>query len=150
MLISPAITVDTAAYSGGDVIGGVLQIINGVSRKGGSAVLESLLVIDKANQKKAMNILLFRDNPAAGTYSDNGAFTLHATDAGLLVASVAVAATDYLTLGGVAVAAPAINPQIIDGVGGVGSSVYAIIVAGEAIDFVATTDLIIKFGLLRE
>lgn len=145
-LISPPITVDTAAYTIGDCIGGKLTLTDAVRVSGGSGVLQTITIVDSSNIKPALEIIIFNSNPNAATLTDGSAIAF-STDVSKVIQRIPVYTSDYTTVGGVAIAT--ITPGMI--VQAVGSAnLYAALNAVAAHDFVAATDLQVKFGLLQD
>lgn len=95
-------TVSTSAYVAGYVVGGI-QTLTGIVSPRGSGFLDSLLILDKSNQKAPFDILLF-DSLPAGPYVDHTSFVWGGTDDQHLIARIAVASGDYDAPGGEAVA----------------------------------------------
>lgn len=145
-LISPTITVDTAAYTIGDCIGGKLTLTDAVRVSGGSGVLQTITIVDSSNIKPALEIIIFSANPTAATLTDGSAIAF-STDVSKVIQRIPVYTSDYTTVGSVAIAT--ITPGMI--VQAVGSAnLYAALNAVAAHDFVAATDLQVKFGLLQD
>jgi len=147
-LISPSITVSTSpAYSIGDVVGGKLTL--GILRvSNGSAVLQSLLIIDKSNQKAPLDIYLFDSDPTAGTYTDNSA-VVFSTDTAKMIARVPVAVQDYVTNNSIAVAHIRNIGAVLRGANG-NTNLYAVMVTSQAVTYAATSDLIARFGAMDD
>src|SRR2546421_5514296 len=99
--ITPVITTHSPAYSANDVIGGVLTLTGAVRSAGGAGLLQNLMVVDRANQKAPLTILLFDSTPA-GTYADNVVCPSIGADAAELSREIKLAASDYETIGGIA------------------------------------------------
>ena len=94
--------IDTAAYTAGDNVGGRL-LIDGFGPHG-TGVLKHVTVTDFDNQRAALTILFFESLPAA-TFTNNAAFpALTAADLARVIGKVEVAAADYTTFNGRAVA----------------------------------------------
>ncbi len=145
-LISPTITVDTSAYTIGDCIGGKLTLTDAVRVSGGSGVLQTITIVDSSNIKPALEIIIFNSNPTAATLTDGSAIAF-STDVSKVIQRIPVYASDYTTVGGVAIAT--ITPGMI--VQAVGSAnLYAALNAVAAHDFLATGDLQVKFGFLQD
>jgi hypothetical protein len=103
-VVSPTVTVDLAAYTAGDNMGGKLTLA-GVSRVGaGPVVLEEVKLTDFDNQKPVLEIVVFEADPAAATLTNNAAQVLTAPDALKVAGRIAVAAGDWVTVGGVGIA----------------------------------------------
>jgi DNA-binding phage protein len=134
------------AYTAGDAVGGLRTLANAVLTAG-TGVLESITVLDRANQKAALEILIFDANPTAATITDNAAF-VYSTDDLKVLARISVGTADYITLNSKAVA-------LIRGIGAVlkaasGTSLYAAVVTTGTPTFAATTDVQIIFGILQD
>jgi hypothetical protein len=140
-------TVNTAAYSAGNTVGGIQTLTNAVRVSGGTAVLESIHIIDRANQKAAFDILIFESNPAAATTTDHAAF-VWSTDDLKLIGHVAVSAADYVTVGGEAVAHETSLGIALQASGS--ANLYVVAVTSGAPDYVAATDLQFTYGLLQD
>lgn len=148
--ISPAVTVSTSIYAAGDVVGGKLTLANVVRATGGTAVLQSLFLQDLSNQKPALEILIFNADPAAGTYTDNGAFAVNTTDAAKLIRRIPVATTDWVTLGTMAIADISPGGKVLKAASG--TSLYALIIVGgtSTPTFATTSALTVRFGVLQD
>jgi hypothetical protein len=95
-------TIDTAAFSAGDNVGG-RNLIDGLGPFG-TGVLKHVTITDFDNQKAALTIVFF-DTLPAGTFTNNAAFpSLVAADLARVIGKVEVAASDYTTINGRAVA----------------------------------------------
>lgn len=70
----------TSAYTSGDVLGGKMQLANAVRIPAGSGVLQDFTVTLKSVQTAQIDAVLFRADPTASTFTDNGAFTVNAAD----------------------------------------------------------------------
>jgi hypothetical protein len=148
-IISPTITVSTSpAYTANDVVGGKLTLTDALRVSGGTGILQSLCIIDKGNQKAALEILIFDSNPSSGTYTDNGAFSWNATDGAKLIRRISVLASDYTTFGTAAIADLSTGGKVLKASGS--KNLYAVIVTTGTPTYVATTDLIVRFGILQD
>lgn len=100
---SPALlTVDTNAYASGDLIGthsgGKLTFTNVLGKGSQEGWLRQVVILDRSNQKSALDLLLFNADPSATTFTDNSAFAVHADDMDKVIALVPVAAADYVSV----------------------------------------------------
>lgn len=93
--VTPTVS-DGTNYTAGDAIGGIQTLTNAVRVSGGTALLNSVLLIDKSNQKQAITILFFESNPAAATTADNSPFAW-STDIAKYIGKVDILAADYTT-----------------------------------------------------
>jgi hypothetical protein len=146
-IITPSITVDTAAYSAGDTVGGKITLTNALRAAGHNAVLQSIHILDRSNQKPTGSILIFNADPTAATTTDNQAF-VYSTDDLKEIARIPVATADYATINSKAVANLSNLGRVLSAASG--TSLYTVFVTDGAPDFVAGTDLQIMFGLLRD
>lgn len=146
-LVTPSITVDTAVYASGDVVGGKLTLANAMRVTGGTGVLQSLMILDRSNQKPAGDVFIFDSDPTNGTYTDNGAVSFGTDDLKLL-GRINISASDYVTANSKAFQAKTGLGLVVKAV--TGTSLYAVFVNTSAPDFVAGTDFQLRFGFLQD
>jgi hypothetical protein len=135
------------AYTAGDAVGAKRTIANAVRVSGGTGILESIILLDRANQKAAMELFIFDSDPSAATITDNTAFVF-STDDLKVIARVSIAATDYVT----------INSKAVATVKGLGialkasgsTSLYAALVTTGTPTYAATTDVQLIYGILQD
>jgi len=142
-------TVSTSpAYTAGDAVGGKETLTAALRTSNGTVILESLVLLDRANQKQPMEVIIFDADPSAATITDNTAF-VYSTDDLKVVARISIAATDYVTL----------NSKAIANLRGLGvaikgndssTSLYAALVTTGTPTFAATTDIQLSFGFLQD
>jgi hypothetical protein len=135
------------AYTSGDAVGAKRTLANAVTVAGGTAILESIMILDRANQKSDLEILIFDSDPSGATITDNAAF-VYSTDDLKVIARIPVSAADYVTLNSKAVACLKGLGVVLKANGG--TSLYAAVVAVGTPTFAATTDLQVIFGLLQD
>ena len=109
-VIDVTLTLDTSAYASGDVLAATQTVADAFKVNGGRCVLDSLTVIDQDDQKVALTIYVLAANVAMGT--ENGAPSITDANALNIQAVIPVATTDYLDLGGVAVANIAVGKVV--------------------------------------
>jgi hypothetical protein len=142
-VITPTITVSASPdYSAGDSLGGKITLANVARVTGGLSKLQTITVIDHANQKPAGTLLFFNADPAAATITDNAAFAF-STDAGKVIATVAVAAADYVTIDSKAVLCYGNINKLVQPAA---TSLYVAFVVSTTPNLAATTDIQIAFG----
>jgi hypothetical protein len=145
------------AYTSGDNVGGKLTILDAVSVVGPS-LLKSLTIVDRGNQKAAMDLLLFKA-PLTGAYTDNAAQSIATADIANLIGRFAIAAIDFTTETGTANVAIA-EYKNIDKVlfsadvanqlsGGQGGNVYGLLVTTGIPTYLTASDLQLIFGIQR-
>ena len=143
LVITPTIAVSASPdYSSGDSMGGKITLTNVARVTGGLSKLQTITVIDRANQKPAGTLLFFGADPAAATITDNAAFAI-STDVLKVVASHAIAAADYVTIDSIAFLCYGNINKLVQPVA---TSLYAAFVVTTASNMAATTDLQIAFG----
>ena len=135
-----------AAYTAADAVGGKQTLTSAARVSGGVAVLQSLTVLDLGNQKAALTLLFFDADPTAATITDNAAF-VWSTDTTKFIGKINVAAADYETVAGEAVAS-------LRGLGlelkasGSANLFVAVVTTGTP-TYTSTTDLVLKYGFLQ-
>ena len=103
-LVVPAMASFATPFSAQDNLGGKLAFGAVMTETGGLAFVESLTLVDRANQKSAMLLLLFSADPSGSTLTDNAATVIADADDVNLVAAIPIAIADYTTVGAKAVA----------------------------------------------
>lgn len=138
--VTPTIT--GGAYAADDVVGGI-QTIASASRVAGKAIiLQSLVITDLAKQDAAMRIFFFNANPGTGTYSDNGALTIHDTDMALCIGAISIAASDYIDASASSVGTlPHVGLELIP----TATSLFAVAQTKDADTWTTTADLTFKY-----
>lgn len=147
-VVSVTPTIDTNIFAAGDAVGGKQTFTSAALLSGGIAVLESLTVIDKGNQKPVIDIVFFDSDPTAATITNNASFVF-STDVSKVVARVSVAAADYQTIDSIAIAQvpPATLREIVLKASGSANLFAAVILRSGTPTFLSTTDLIFKYGI---
>jgi hypothetical protein len=93
---------DTNAYASGDLIADA-QELTLVGREAGNIVtLDSVMLLDKADQKVALFLVFLNANQSLGT--ENDAPTVSGTNAEKVVGMLPIVAADYVDIGTSAVA----------------------------------------------
>ncbi len=157
---APAVTA-SSAYAANNTVGAKFKIgdssgVNGPFKESWlSAKLSSIVVLDKSNQKPAMDLIIFNKNPA-GTFADKTNFAPAAADALAIIARIPIASADFVTYdsGGVhmAIAQSAnqanlgriIKPDVATAL----AEVYGLLVTSGTPTFASTSDiqLRLQFG----
>lgn len=147
-IVDVALAVDiSGAYAAGDVVCDTAEIANAVTSYAGRAVLQSLTLADKADQKAAMTLVFLKSNTSLGTKNSAGNIS-DANAASEVIGHVAVAAADYLDLGGASVACVKNIGLLLHPTDGT-SSLYVSAITSGSPTYGATTDLTLKLGFLR-
>lgn len=109
-LISVTLSLDTSAYTSGDLLADAQEIAGALRVSGGSAELVSIMVIDEDDQKQAIDVYITSASTSWGT--ENSTPTISDAAARSIQAYIPIAAADYKDLGGAAVAQPRIAQNI--------------------------------------
>jgi hypothetical protein len=144
-------TIDTAIFAAGDAVGGKQTLTSAVHGTSGIARLDGLTVIDKGNQKSVLDIVFFESDPTAATITNNAAFVF-STDISKVIGRVQVAAADYQTINGIAVAQVPLTtlPPVVLKANGSTSLFAAVILRSGTPTYVSAGDLIFKYSLAQK
>jgi hypothetical protein len=147
-IIKDTSVVTAAAYTAGNAVGAKRTLTSAVRVNGGTGILQSVTLLDRANQKAAMTLFIFDANPAAATITDKAAFVF-STDDLKVIAQINISASDYVTT----------NSKALVTYGGLGiplknaeasTSLYAALVTTGTPTFAATTDVQLEIGILQD
>lgn len=144
--VTPTIT--AGAYTSGYSLGGIQTITSALRSINNTGTLVSVRVVDRANQKKAMDLLIFNANPANGSYTDHAAPTYNNTDMGMLVRVVSIAATDWTTFGTYGVCDIDVKKEVKCNASN--TNLYAVAIIRDTPTFASTQDLEFKYGIYRD
>lgn len=139
-------TCDTNAYASGDLIFDSTEIANAVRANGYCCVLQSITLLDKADQGVAMTLVLLNAATDMGTL--NEAPNPDDTEAATIIGHVPVAATDYLDVGASKIACIR-NIGLTLKAGASATSLYVAAINGTGTPTYGANDLVIQFGFLR-
>jgi hypothetical protein len=139
-------TCDTDAYASGDLIFDATEIANAVRAVGGCAIVNSITIIDKDDQGVALTLLFANAATDFGTL--NSAPDPDDTECATVIGHVAVAASDYVDLGGAKVACVK-NIGLLLKAGAATTSLYVACVNGTGTPTYTAAGLVLQIGLLR-
>lgn len=152
---SESLTPDTlavtasSAYASGNLVGNKMKF-TGILGAKKTGILHSLCIRDISNTAKLpMQLIIFNADPSATTFTDKSAFTINAADKAKIMRSIPIAASDYVTIGGV----PVVDLRNLGGViKSATQDLFACLVATGAGsgNFSATTDLNISIGVIQD
>lgn len=95
-VVDVTLVTDTNAYADNDVLA-VPQVVNGaVIEAGGYCRLQSVLLLDEADQAQDIDLIFFDADATLGTIND--AVSINDTDAAKIVGMVHIVAADYTDL----------------------------------------------------
>jgi hypothetical protein len=95
-VIDLVLTLDTSAYSNGDVLAAAQELVSAVRATGGTGVIQSIAVIDLDDQAQALDIVISDSTITLGT--ENAAVSISDADAAKILGIVEVVAGDYVDL----------------------------------------------------
>jgi hypothetical protein len=149
--VTPTIT--ATPYTPGDSVGGKITLTGAMRIANGTGLLQSVFLKDRANAKAALDLLLFSEDPAGGTYTDNSPVPLNAADIdSRLIRRIPVLSTDWQTIGvspnQFAVADLDALSKVVRSTGG-NSNLYLVIHAVGSPTYAAGV-LTLNFGFLRD
>lgn len=96
--IDVTLSLDTAAYASGDVLAEIQTVASVFRVSGGTAILQSLIVLDEDDQGQALDVVIMRATGSLGT--ENAAVTISDADARNILGIIQIAAADFIDLGG--------------------------------------------------
>lgn len=140
-------TLDTNAYTSGDLLFDSAEIASAVRANGHTAILQSITILDKDDQGAAMTLLFASAATDFGTL--NSAPDPDDTEAATVIAVVAVSADDWVDLGGAKVqSVPSSALGQLLKAGGATTSLYVAALTGGTPTHTAS-GLVFQFGFLR-
>ena len=143
-------TINTTQYSVNDTIGGLLTLPNAfrapAGTTGGSAVIQSISIMDKANQKAAIDFHFF--SSSATIQANNNGFTWNTADFVKWEGVVSFPAATYSTLDNRGVGS--LFPVGLVIYGNSTQNLFVSAVSKGTPTYTSTTDLHFNFGLLRD
>lgn len=142
--VDVTLVVDTAIYASGDVLA-ITQVISNAMRDVDTGLfLQTLVLIDEADQGVAMDVYFLDSNVSFGALNATAAPTDAAARS--VLAKIPVATGDWKDLGGVRVATFHNQNIPLKPVSG-GRDIYVVVVNGAGTPtFVAATDLKLRLG----
>ncbi len=142
-------TIDTAAYTTGDVLFAPTKIANGTLNTQGLSSLQTILVLDAANQKSAIDLLFFNQDP--GSLGDlNAAVDISTAQLAMMIGIISVLAADYATIKATTNAVASKNPALMLPALKGSKDFWVAGVARGSPDYLLATDLRIKLMIQRQ
>jgi hypothetical protein len=148
MLITLTPTVTAGLYTANDCVGGKLTLAGAIRRPGGESLLQSFTIVDLAMQNAAMSVYLFKEDPAAGTYTNDAELDIHDTDIALCIGCFNVLAGDYLSAKDNSIACVTNLGVLCRAT--ILTTLYAVMKTTGAPTYAAATDLKLIFGFRRD
>jgi hypothetical protein len=147
--VTPNLASFATPYSAGDVLGSVLTLSAVALEKNATAILESVVVLDKANQKAAIDLVIFDSSPANSIGADNAAYSLNDADLGSVVGRVSILAADYVSSGTANAEATIKAIEILIQASTKSKDLYLAVISRGTPTYGSASDLIIKLGFLQ-
>lgn len=95
--VVPALASFATPYSSGDVLGALNTISGAVLSGKGACVVDSIVVLDDANQKSSVDLIFFDSAPVNTVGADNAAYALNDADLDKVLGRISVLNTDYVS-----------------------------------------------------
>lgn len=139
----PSVTAGSA-YASGNVVGSLLTFTACARLGVGSGLLQSLIMTTQSAQTGQFDVLLFRDNPSASTFTDKTALSVNTADLDKLFGFVTLTAPESLGTPSMYQAQQLAMPfQCASG-----TTLYAVIVTRATPTFSSTSGVNIRFNTL--
>lgn len=162
--VTPNLASFSTPYSSGDVMGSVNTLTNIVQEVRGTAIIESIIVLDKSNQSGAIDLVFFESAPISSIGADNAAYALSDSDLPLVLGRISFVATDYAssstnnseatlrTIGLVVQpAASLVSTTAVQKIPqSTGRNIYMAVVCRGAVTHGSASSLIIRVGFLQD
>ena len=147
-LIDVTLTTDAEAHADNDVIAQSIEIANAVSVTGGSAIIQSIMILDEDDEAPAIDLVFQTDNTALA--SDEGE-VVNISDANARDILGFVNVSNYTDLVGCQVATKANVGLVVKAASDTKSIyVHAINRSGGTYTPAATTDLKMRIGIVKD
>lgn len=134
----------TPDYTTGDLIGGKIELTNAVNAAGGGGRIKSVVITDLAKQDVNKDVIFFDVNPSNTTFTENGAFDVADADLVNIIGAVAVSTWFDFADNSVGAALALDIPFVL-----VGTSLFAAMVERGAGNYVSTSDLTLRVGVVQ-
>lgn len=142
------LSTDTSAYAIGDVVADTQELANAVTFNGGTSVVQSIVLLDRADQTASEYILYFlKTNVSLGT--ENAAISITDDNAGNILGWVTITADDWADLIGSKVACLR-NIGLLLEAAADSTSVYVALVNVDGTPTFAADSLRLKVGVLQD
>lgn len=143
--VTPTVSA-ASAYTANDAVGGEMTFAGATANRSQTAVLSTVTIIDEGDQGAALNLVCANQTVTEG--ADNAAFAWSDADVLNAVITVAIAATDYVDVGGAKVAVVGNVGQLFTTYNG--DSLYCQLQTTGTPTYAATDDITVKLGFLQD
>lgn len=145
-LIDVTLSCDTVQYSNNDLLADTQAISGAVFKDGGSAILKSLMVIDKDDNARAIDILIAEDTTSFGT--ENSAFAPADATTAKIQAVIEVGTADYSDFANAQVATKADLNVVVKASAGSNDLGIAAVYRDATGDTYTASGLVVRVGLV--
>lgn len=145
-IVDVTLSLDTSAYSNGDVLAETQAVASAVRVAAGKAVLHSIVLNDKDDQGAALDLVFLRTNVSLGT--KNAAPSITDANADEILGIVSVISTDWIDLGGCKIATLR-NVGLLLEAGAAATSIFIAAITRGAPTHTAS-GITLRLGLLRD
>lgn len=134
------------AYVAGDNIGGKLTFANCFVTAKMGGLLSAVMIADKAKQISNVDLVLFSENPAASTFTDNGAQAIAAADLLFVVAIVNI--TTHCSFSATSISyGTGLGESVYSTCGG---ALYGCLIARGTPTYASASDLSVRLDILQD
>lgn len=140
--VTKNLTVDTAAYSINDCIGGI-HLFLGAFGASHAGIIQNVVLTDKNFKNKQVTLYFFNANPSASTLTDQAPLVIAAADQPKVVGIYTITQFYALAASGYGVG---LNLGIA--VKSTGTTLYVAMVAAEAVTYTAANDLSLNISIV--
>lgn len=143
--VDVTLTTDTSAYASGDVVADTQVIANACRAVNQPAILQSVMLVDKADQGAALDLHFFSANVSMGT--ENSAPSISDANALNYLGKIAIATDDYTDLTGCKVAHKVALGHLVKPATDT-RDIYVAVVNGSGTPTFAADSLVLRLGFL--
>jgi hypothetical protein len=143
-------TLDTSAYASADTLFLATAIPNAVLDTNGTAVLESVIVVDIDNQKQAIDLVFFDITPASSYGAANAAYALVDADSINILGRISILAADYVSSSTTNAEATVKNIGLLLQAAAKSRDIYVVGVCRSGTPTYTAAGLKFRFGLLQD
>ena len=142
--VQPTVTATT--YTTGYQVGGLMTFANALRAPTLSGVLQSISIVSKSVQTNTYAFYLFKNNPTNTTWTNNTAPSINAADLPYLVGVYSIPAGSS----GLGTMTLSVLDNIGQGVVGIGTELYGVLVATGTPTYASTSDLYVNLSVLKD
>ena len=146
VVLSATPTIDTNIFASGDAIGSLLTLER--FRPSRTGVVQSITISDLGKQDSAIDVVFFKSNPSATTFTNNATLDIADADITKICGVVSIAASDYADFNDNSVATK-LNAGLVIQLSG-SDTLYAALVSRGTPTYTSTTDLTVQIGVLLD